>query len=269
MPGDVGCSASIDVTFTITPPSPCSIIRRAAWRAHQNAPLTLTSSTPREAVERQLPEMDVRIGRGVVDEDVEPSEACHGSRDQLVDLVADGHVADRPRDSLAVDGQTCRGGLDRVGPAVGQQDRRTRLGEPPRGREAEPLRRPGDEDDTLTEVDQVGDRPLCVVVPRGRRRNRHYPHHSTSICAYTCAASRSCSVSRYSSATWHCASRPGPQMIPGSRRSPYQARSVAAPKPCGDGSRPTLARGSRPACSPPDGRAGRRAAGSRCARASR
>src|SRR5262249_56237549 len=66
-----------------------------------------------------------------------------------------------------------------------------------------------------------------------------HAHQSASSSPYTFAAWMSASVSMYSSATWHCSSRPGPQMRPGSRRSPYQARSVAAPKPRGTRSSPT------------------------------
>ena len=101
----------------------------------------------RERVERHLVDADVRVGGGVVDEHVEPAEALDGRRDQGVDLVAHRHVADSPRDPVAVLGEPPGGGLDAVGAAVGEQHGGAGLGEAPRAGEAESLRGAGDERD--------------------------------------------------------------------------------------------------------------------------
>ena len=112
----------------------------------------------REAVERHLVDADVRVGGGVVDEHVEPAETLDRRGDQAVDVVRDGHIADRPRNPVTVPGSRRAAASTRVRPAICEQHSRSRLGEPTCSCKAESLCRPRDESSPSAEIEQLGDR---------------------------------------------------------------------------------------------------------------
>ena len=107
-------------------------------------------------------EQEVGEDAGVVHEHVEPAEVGHGGPDQARDVRLPGDVPVDRCDVPPGARESPAGRVEPVGPPVGEDNRRSRLGEPRGAGEAEALAGAGDERDLAGQVEERRERRQVV-----------------------------------------------------------------------------------------------------------
>ena len=190
---------------------------------------------------RHVLEQEVREDAGVVDEHVEPAERSTAVVDEPVDVVS------RPRCRPAAEttdrpsrGEALARGFEPVRAPVGEHDGGARLGEPARAREAEALRRAGDERDLAAQVEQRASGCVSRLRFRSPRAQRYKIIRAHRIGAHGDTADRlrhGVGRGRRGARALH---RPGGAAVPRGARPRHDAPRRRAARPPARGARGAL-----------------------------